>query len=301
MASSSWALTGNANTDPTADFLGTTDNKALVIKTGGAERLRVDSSGNLALGTTVAPGLLSLGGTYGIKQVINDGSGVANYNCGLGTDLTIGAGNSFDLFLAYGDPTTPSGDTSLNILAPAGPWPYTAYSALVTVRRSGSVGIGTSAPSSRLHVVGDVTVTGDVLLTGADCAEHFDVSGEKLPEPGTVVVIDGNGGLRESHEPYDKKVAGVVSGAGEYRHALVLDKRVDCENRVAVALLGKVYCKVDAQYAAIEIGDLLTTSRTPGCAMKAVEPLMAFGAIIGKALRPLESGTGLIPILIALQ
>jgi hypothetical protein len=66
-------------------------------------------------------------------------------------------------------------------------------------------------------------------------------------------------------------------------------------------LLGKVYCKVDAGRGAIEIGDLLTTSPTPGHAMKADDPLKAFGAMLGKALGPLAEGRGLIPILIALQ
>jgi hypothetical protein len=66
-------------------------------------------------------------------------------------------------------------------------------------------------------------------------------------------------------------------------------------------LLGKVYCKVDSQYSSIEVGDLLTTSPTPGFAMKASEPGKAFGAVIGKALRPMNMGQGLIPILIALQ
>jgi hypothetical protein len=150
------------------------------------------------------------------------------------------------------------------------------------------------------NVNGDISVTGDVLLTGADCAEHFDVAG-RPPDPGTVVVIDVDGALRESREAYDKKVAGVVSGAGEYRHGLVLDKRSSQEGRIPVALVGKVYCKVDAQYSSIEVGDLLTTSETPGHAMKAVEPWRALGSIIGKALRPLPAGKSLIPILIALQ
>jgi hypothetical protein len=46
---------------------------------------------------------------------------------------------------------------------------------------------------------------------------------------------------------------------------------------------------------------LLTTADAPGYAMKAVDPARAFGAVLGKALRPLQSGQGLIPILIALQ
>jgi hypothetical protein len=66
-------------------------------------------------------------------------------------------------------------------------------------------------------------------------------------------------------------------------------------------LFGKAYCKVDAAYAAIEVGDLLTSSDTAGHAMKAADPAKAFGAIVGKALGALPSGRGLIPILISLQ
>jgi len=96
-------------------------------------------------------------------------------------------------------------------------------------------------------------------------------------------------------------VAGVISGAGDCKPAIVLDKQPSHANRSPLALLGKVFCKVDARYGSIEVGDLLTTSETPGHAMKATDPLKAFGSIIGKALRPLRDGQGLIPILVALQ
>jgi hypothetical protein len=141
----------------------------------------------------------------------------------------------------------------------------------------------------------------DVMLTGADCAEQFDMRDGQSPEPGTIVVIDDAGKLRESQSPYDKRVAGVVSGAGEYKPAIVLDRRTSSEGRASVALVGKVYCKVDADPAPIAVGDLLTTSGRPGFAMKAADPAQAFGAVIGKALRPLRAGQGMIPILVALQ
>ncbi len=149
---------------------------------------------------------------------------------------------------------------------------------------------------------GDVEVTGDIRLTGgADCAEDFDVSGADRVEPGTVMVLGNEGDLCESQQAYDKRVAGVISGAGAYRPGIVLDKRQSSGNRQPIALLGKVFCKVDAQFGAIEVGDLLTSSPTPGHAMKTSDPFKAFGAVIGKALRPLTNGKGLIPILIALQ
>jgi hypothetical protein len=148
---------------------------------------------------------------------------------------------------------------------------------------------------------GNVVVTGDIFLQNADCAEDFDLSGTEKIEAGTVMVLDQEGALEPSRRAYDKRVAGVISGAGDYKPGITLDKQQSSKNRMPVALVGKVYCKVDAQCAPVEVGDLLTTSSTPGYAMKAQDPLLALGAIIGKALRSLRAGRGLIPILVALQ
>jgi hypothetical protein len=155
-------------------------------------------------------------------------------------------------------------------------------------------------------VSGNVQVGGDVILTNADCAEDFD-GAEPTLEPGNVVVIDDNGAVQRCDADYDRKVAGVISGAGTFRPAIILDKRPTTDQpspknpRVPVALMGKVFCKVDADRSPISIGDLLTTSTTSGHAMKVADQARAFGAVIGKALARLERGRGLIPILIALQ
>jgi hypothetical protein len=154
---------------------------------------------------------------------------------------------------------------------------------------------------------GNVVVAGDIQITGggdirlADIAEDFDISGIASIDPGSVVVIDYEGALRQSSSAYDHKVAGVVTGAGGFRSAIALDRDDSQGTRIAIALMGKVYCKVDAQYSEIRVGDLLTTSATPGHAMKALNSLESFGAVIGKALRPLRSGQAIIPILVALQ
>ena len=69
-----------------------------------------------------------------------------------------------------------------------------------------------------------------------------------------------------------------------------------------VALAGRVYCNVDASKSAIEAGDLLTTSDLPGYAMKALDYSRAQGAILGKAMEPLEQGQkGQILVLVTLQ
>ncbi len=168
---------------------------------------------------------------------------------------------------------------------------------------SSQTGIGLHGKGGRLagFFEGDVEVTGDIRLMNADCAEDFDIAGIETVEPGTVMVLEQEGCLKPSDHAYDKRVAGVISGAGNYKPGIVLDKQPAQGNRSPVALLGKVYCKVDASYAPVEVGDLLTTAPTPGHAMKAIDPLKAFGAVIGKAMRPLREGQGLVPILIALQ
>jgi hypothetical protein len=172
---------------------------------------------------------------------------------------------------------------------------------LMTLQDNGNVGIGTTEPTEKLMVDGNIQVTGDVIISGADCAEEFDMEDAQALEPGTVMVIGDDDRLHQSKDAYDKRVAGVVSGAGDCRPGIILGKEQSQNNRLALALTGKVFCKVDAQYSTIGVGDLLTTSPTLGHAMKADDPLKAFGAVIGKALRPLAEGEGLIPILIALQ
>ncbi len=150
---------------------------------------------------------------------------------------------------------------------------------------------------------GDIEVTGDVRLVNADCAEDFDVLQPDQADAGTVMVLAGEGTLEPSTRPYDRRVAGVVSGAGAYRPGIILDRvgpRAHPHRR-PVALVGKVYVKADATSAPIAVGDLLTTSPLPGHAMKAADPALAFGAVLGKALRPLADGQGLIPVLVTLQ
>lgn len=142
---------------------------------------------------------------------------------------------------------------------------------------------------------------GDVVLSNADCAEEFDIAQSGDIVPGTVMVLNHEGKLQQSKQAYDRKVVGVISGGGDCKPGIILDKKHSRNNRMPLAMLGKVYCNADAQYGPIEVGDLLTTSSTPGHAMKAADALRAFGAVIGKALRPLKAGQELIPILIALQ
>jgi hypothetical protein len=115
-----------------------------------------------------------------------------------------------------------------------------------------------SSGNRSIELLGD---EGDIrLLNAADCAEDFDIVESEDFEPGTVMVLNNEGRLCQSLGAYDTKVVGVISGAGGYKPGLVLDKVPDRKNRQPVALMGKVYCKVDAGQEPIEVGDLLTTA-----------------------------------------
>jgi hypothetical protein len=164
----------------------------------------------------------------------------------------------------------------------------------------------TGAPATAGHFEGNVEVTGDVILINSpksgDLAEDFDLEDDPINgDPGTVLVIDSNGKLSAGVNPYDTRVAGVVSGAGGLKPAIVLQRLAGFRQRSPIALGGKAFCKVDASFGRITPGDLLTTSTTPGHAMKVLDHARASGAIIGKALGSLDVGRGLVPILVALQ
>jgi hypothetical protein len=148
------------------------------------------------------------------------------------------------------------------------------------------------------------TVTGEGIISlgkGMDYAEGFDLSERKKPTPGTVLSIDPEspGQLAVSKEAYDTKVVGIVAGAKGLGSGVRLGS-TDLDANVALA--GRVYCSVDATEAAVEPGDLLTTSSTAGYAMKAVDHARAQGAVLGKAMERLAKGQkGQILVVVTLQ
>jgi hypothetical protein len=142
---------------------------------------------------------------------------------------------------------------------------------------------------------------GDITLSGADCAELFEVAEGVSVAPGSVLVLNDQAQVHPCQEAYDRHVAGIASGGGGVGPGVVLGGLASTTNRVPLALSGRAHCKIDAQFGAIAVGDLLTTSPTPGHAMKASDGTRAFGAVIGKALRRHDAGQGVIPILVALQ
>jgi len=139
-------------------------------------------------------------------------------------------------------------------------------------------------------------------INGADVAEPFEISTKDLPK-GSVVTIDEDhpGQLKRSDQAYDKRVAGILSGANGVRTGIRLKQEGFNDHGEEVALSGRVYAFADASDTPIKPGDLLTTSATPGHCMKARDHARAQGAIIGKAMSALKEGKGMVLVLVSLQ
>ena len=140
---------------------------------------------------------------------------------------------------------------------------------------------------------------------GSDLSEQFNINtGSLAPEPGMLVSIDpaNPGELVLSTTAYDRTAAGVISGAGGVNPGMMMGQKGSiADGDHPVALTGRVYCHVDASFGAIEPGDLITTSATPGHGMKVTDHGQAQGAIVGKAMTGLKDGRGLVLVLVSLQ
>jgi C1A family cysteine protease len=166
------------------------------------------------------------------------------------------------------------------------------------------------------NVYADGAYYGAGFYTGsADVAEWVAVS--EPVEPGDVLELDPDhaGHYRKSRGPCSTLVAGVVStdpgfvlGSAVTDHSspitdspfssstLNLARRTS--NSALLALIGIVPMKVTDEGGPIEPGDLLTTSSTPGYAMKWNQEDGTACGLVGKALEPFNSGTGIIQVLL---
>jgi hypothetical protein len=259
-----WELTGNSGTNPASDFLGTVDGQPLVIRTNNAEAMRVNVAGS---------------GSSALEIAAQDGLAVTGFQPFI-TLRDANAGNRRSIVQGVDGHVVLIPDSFIG---------------------SGTAAVVVRSGSGDVEMNGNVTVAGDVILSGADCAEYFDVADSDRIQPGAVMSINEDGVLEACQTPYDKNVVGVASGGGAYRPGLLLDWQESDHPRMPIALTGKVWCLADASSQPIEVGDLLTTSSTPGHAMAAVDRRAAFGAVLGKTLTRLASGTGLVLALVGLR
>jgi hypothetical protein len=175
----------------------------------------------------------------------------------------------------------------------------------------GLIQVRNAAGAVTVTIDGDLSGDGRVttqelqITGGSDLSEQFDITSvEGSPKPGMVVCIDPKnpGQLIPNTRAYDRTVAGIISGAGGIKPGMLMgQKGTAADGKHPVALTGRVYAMADTCNGPIEPGDLITTSDTPGHAMKATDSKLSQGAILGKAMTRLADGKGLVLVLVSLQ
>jgi len=160
---------------------------------------------------------------------------------------------------------------------------------------------GTALEVKGTAAMSDVEVSVLTIKGGSDLAERFEVSDEA--KPGMVMAIDPDhpGGLCIAKGAYNRRVAGILSGANDLAAGMVLADLPGAKHSKPLALSGRVWVYADATRKAIEPGDLLTSADVPGYAMAVADYTRAQGAIIGKAMTGLKQNKGLILVFVTLQ
>jgi hypothetical protein len=184
------------------------------------------------------------------------------------------------------------------------------FAAQLINRPGGNIILGQVGPEGseksvfRVDGKGTVHANGGFRPFGADFAESMPVKGDPSHyEPGDLLLIDrsGNRRLILADTAYSSLVAGIYStrpGVLASQHEM---DATSSEKEVPMAIVGIVPCKVSAENGAIEVGDLLVSSSTPGHAMKGTDRSKMLGAVVGKALESLQEGKGVIQILVTLH
>lgn len=274
------------------------------------------SGTNVGIGTTSAQGGLDVSPGFGASSWIYlrgnlngqapNPSTTVNYGLMYGWNASGGLGDT-ELLYGTGLGTAPRLDF--------GRWSGAAKTIDMTLS-GGNLGIGTTAPAYSLDVSGKIRSTSGVVypdstqqttawtgvLCGGDYAEAMDVVGGKAKyEPGDVLVLssEDTSDVEKSSKVYSTMVAGIYAtkpGVVGRRESLAKSS-----DDIPMAMIGVVPTKVSAENGPIHKGDLLVTSSLPGYAMKGTDHNRLVGAVIGKAMGSLDSGRGVIEVLVTLQ
>jgi hypothetical protein len=160
------------------------------------------------------------------------------------------------------------------------------------------------ANKARIDRTGKGFFNGGTQSSGADVAEALAVEGQRNAyAPGDVLAISTRSDrtMEKSSVPYSTLVAGVFATKPG---VLLTEASVDADlsATVPMAVVGIVPTSVCTENGPIRRGDLLVTSSTPGCAMKADPSRIVPGCLLGKALQDFDADrAGTIKILLSVK
>ncbi len=293
--------------------------------------------GNVGIGANIPTAPLNIWNTNSGKTVLLQGGYAGTAGAGPEIQFSTGpasvsnvGGASIASYNEWGgDSNGNSADLVFKTNQRTGANTYSGLTERMRVSAAGNVGIGTTNPGANapsgvtgtfLEVKGNIMLTqqsggslvfadGSIqnkawngVLNGGDYAEDMRATGMKEKyEPGDVLVLaeGDNADVQKSAEPYSAMVAGIYAtkpGVVGRREAVA--KSAD---NVPMAMVGVVPTKVSAENGPIRKGDLLVSASLPGYAMKGTDRSRMLGAVLGKAMGSLDSGTGVIEVLVTLQ
>ncbi len=171
-----WSFDGNTVTQMKS--FGTLDNYSIPFLTNGVERMRLMNTGNLVLGATSTGVRLHVESPQGavafFKSTLNGG----NYSGYIGNGQTF-SGEEFGMYYALNDMRLAAYEVTNSLLLYGGH--LSTDPAIVVDTLTGNVGIGTTAPTDNLTVVGAInsnsTVNGVGLCIAGDCKTSWSDAG----------------------------------------------------------------------------------------------------------------------------
>ncbi|MDZ7898625.1 MAG: hypothetical protein U5N85_11460 [Arcicella sp.] len=159
---STWNSKGNGGTSPTTNFIGTTDNQALAFKTNNVETMRILSNGKVGIGTNAPERKFHVfDGNSGLTPNTNTSlfveRNVNNY-------VEIASPDNAERGVVFSNPTNGSGG-GIYYLNKNMNFRTNTNDVRMTILANGNVGIGTTAPTAKLDIEGDIVVRKTTVTT----------------------------------------------------------------------------------------------------------------------------------------
>jgi len=136
-----WNLTGNGSTNPTSNYVGTSDNASLVFRTNATERMRILSTGYVGIGNASPTDHLHINSIGNNGLTITQGSYGA---AAISLENTKPGGHKFHIGSNSADNGQGAGSFSI--------YDYTMAKDRFTIKDDGKIGIGSWSPSDQVHI-----------------------------------------------------------------------------------------------------------------------------------------------------